>query len=87
MRLERRATAIEPLLSYLAQPSRRSIRPGGVACPAMAWAPPWLFLLDDSGTWMRAQLPTDPCGFALGLFSDEGLPYERLDYSDRAVGE
>jgi hypothetical protein len=53
----------------------------------MGWAPPWLFLLDDSGTWMSPQVPTDPCGFALGLFSDEGPPFDRLDYSDHVVRE
>ena len=87
VRLERRATAIEPLLGYLAQPSRRSTWPDRLACPAMGWAPPWLFLLDDSGTWMSPQVPTDPCGFALGLFSDEGPPFEGLDYSDHVVRE
>lgn len=83
--LERRATSIEPLLRYLARPSQRS-RNRQLACAAMGWIPPWLFITDDAGRWIAPRLPTDPCGFPLGTFDDAHPPaYLQLHYSNLVV--
>jgi len=82
--LERRATEIQPLLTYLARPSRMSHDPE-LACQAMAWSPPWLFLLDADGRWVHPQVPTDPCGFALDQFTERELPWLSLPYTDTVV--
>lgn len=84
--VERRATEITSLLTYLARPSQRSTDPD-LSCPAMAWLRPWLFLVDADGRWVTPQLPTDACGFPVGLFDGENrpLPYDSLPYTDRVI--
>lgn len=84
--VERRATAIAPLVTYLALPSRRSTDPD-LSCPAMAWRRPWLFLIDADGRWVTPQLPTDACGFPVGLVDGDNrpLPYDSLPYTDRVI--
>ena len=83
--LERGATEVAPLLTYLRRPSLQMTNPDGLTCPAMAWSPPWLFLLDDHDRWILPVVPTDACGFALDLFSEAGPAYRHLDYRDRVV--
>ncbi len=88
--LERRATGasdLDALLSYLALPSQRVSSPDDLACPAMGWNPPWLFLLDGDGRWIQPQIPLDPCGFARNLFAtdDHALPYGTMDFDDTVV--
>lgn len=85
--VERRATAIAPLLTYLARPSRQSTNPDKLACQAMGWQPPWLFLVDADERWIAPRLPTDACGFPLGLFAEQSqqLPYDTLPYTDRVI--
>lgn len=84
--LERRATDLDDLLTYLARPGRRSTRPARLTCPAMGWNPPWLFLVDDAGRWVFPALPVDPCGFPLGTFdTPPTLPYLSLEFSDTVV--
>ena len=81
--LERTATDIGPLLTYLARPSER---PTDGACPAIAVLPPWLFLLDETGRYMSPALPRDACGLPLGWQSPESA-WSALPYTDRVVRE
>ncbi|HEY5821338.1 MAG TPA: hypothetical protein VIT20_05150 [Propionibacteriaceae bacterium] len=83
--LERRATDITSLLTYLAQPSRVSTRPDDLVCQTMAVSLPWLFLLDAQGRWVTPALPTDECNFPLGTFDADGPTYGRLAYHDAVV--
>ena len=84
--LERRATEIAPLLTYLARPSRISTDSEDLVCPAMAWLPPWLFLLDDQGRWLSPQLPTTPCGFPLPESTSNGVAsWDALPYTDKII--
>ncbi len=82
--VERRSDAIDPLLTYLARPSRIS-RDRDLACPAMAVSRLWLFLLDADQRWISPQPPTDPCGFPLGTFETEPEPYQTLPWTDTVV--
>lgn len=85
---ERRATdptEITALTTYLRQRSQTVLSPDTLACPAVAWWPPWLFLLDADGRWIRPQIAVDACGFARDLWADGGVPYERLTFTDTAV--
>ena len=71
--LERRATEPDELAAlerYLSRPSETVAFPGRQACNAMGWYPPWLFLVDADGHWIRPQIPTDVCGFPLDLWSN-----------------
>jgi hypothetical protein len=81
--LERTATAIAPLLTYLARPSER---PTEGACPAIAVLPPWLFLLDETGRYVAPAIPRDACGLPLGWQSPESA-WSALSYTDRVVRE
>ncbi|HYI58063.1 MAG TPA: hypothetical protein VEX66_07845 [Microlunatus sp.] len=87
--LERRATdpdELVTLVNYLGLPDLESSDPENQACPAMAWFPPWLYLVDGDGRWIRPQVPVDACGFARDLFtSDHRLPYDTMTYSDTVV--
>jgi hypothetical protein len=84
--LERRATSIEPLLTYLARPSLQARDPQKLVCPAMGWTAPWLFLSDHAGRWITPRLPTDPCGYPLDTFKDPVRPtYLDLHYRDVVV--
>lgn len=82
--LERKAAPTPALLSYLNRPSQRSF---GGGCPAMAWTPPWLVLLDASGGWTAPLIPTDACGFGLGIFDEPGPPYVTLRYQEVSARE
>jgi hypothetical protein len=82
--LERKAAPTPALLSYLDRPSQRSF---GGGCPAMAWTPPWLVLLDASGGWTAPLIPTDACGFGLGIFDEPGPPYVTLRYQEVSARE
>ena len=84
--LEQRADEIAALLTYLARPSQNSTDPDSQACPAMAWARPYLFLRDADGRWLAPAIPHDVCGFPLDQFTDAGPLYTRLRYTDRVVG-
>jgi hypothetical protein len=87
--LERRATdaaELELLSTYLGKRSQTVRSPETLACPAMAWWPPWLFLFDAEDRWIRPQIPVDACGFPLDLWAtDSGVPYDRLTFSDTTV--
>lgn len=85
--LERRAVEIGPLLGYLSRPGRVSTDPDDLVCPAMAWLPPWLFLLDASGRWISPQLPTNECGFALDdVATDAAKPaWSALPFTDKVI--
>lgn len=84
--LERRATDIDGLVTYLHRRDQRSTRPNDLACRAMAWFRPWLFLQDRRGRWISPHIPTDPCGFPLDMFSEpRRLPWTTLTYADRVV--
>ena len=86
--LERRAedpAEVAALVTYLDLRSQTVLSPDTLACPAMAWFPPWLYLLDADGRWIRPQIPVDACGFARDLWADGGVPYERLSFTDTAV--
>lgn len=85
--LERRASDITPLLSYLARPSEVSSRPDDLVCPAMAVTPLWLFLTDADGHWVTPTVPTDACGFPLGTFGQPGPALPELRYRDTVVRE
>ena len=52
-----------PLLATLARPSHRPAP--DQACPALWESQPVIFLVDDDGRAVRAQWPTDACGFLL----------------------
>lgn len=81
--LERTSNDAAPLLSYLATPDEP---PTDGPCPAIAFEPPWLFLLDASGRYVAPQVPLDACGLPAG-WSGEHLAWETLPYTDRVVGE
>ena len=81
--LERTATEIGPLLTYLAQPDER---PTNGACPAIAVLPPWLFLLDDAGRYVAPAIPRDECGLPIG-WSDPPSVWASLSYTDRVLRE
>lgn len=81
--LERRSTELGPLLTYLARPSRWTLR--SVNCLSLGWIPPWLVLVDDSSRWVAPSVPLDACGFALDLFKDSGPAYNNLAYTDAVV--
>lgn len=85
--LERRATDLTRLMAYLDQPSQVATNPRNLSCQAMAWFRPWLFLEDASGRWVYPEVPTDACGFGVGIFDRDGAgpPYEQLRYTDRVV--
>lgn len=83
--LERRATAIGPLIYYLSQPSRLPSYPEQQACPAMGWLRPWLFLTDRAGRWTTPALPTDACGYPLGFFTARGPAYRSLRFHDTVI--
>jgi hypothetical protein len=87
--LERRATdpeQLDELMGYLDRPSQRAPVPDDQVCVSMAWFPPWLYLLDGDGRWLRPQVPVDACGFALDLFtSDHRLPYDTMTFTDTVV--
>lgn len=82
---ERRADTIGDLVEYRNLPSRISTVPDQLVCPAMAVSPSWLFLTDADGRWIYPQLPTDPCGFPLGLFDDTPQPYDRIRFTDTVI--
>lgn len=82
--VERRSNSIDPLLAYSARPSQTSTDPG-LACPAVGLARLWLFLLDADGRWISPKLPTDPCGFPLGIFEARPRPYESLSWTDTVI--
>lgn len=83
--LERTSTEVGPLLTYLAQPSKRT---SSGACTADGWLPPWLFLVDASGHYVAPQIPVDGCGKPLGWYVDrDRLAWETSPYSDRVVRE
>lgn len=79
--LERTATDVGPLLTYLAQPDERA---GEGACPAIGFLPPWLFLLDGDGRYVAPVIPRDACGLPIG-WSGRPVPWESLRYRDRVV--
>lgn len=84
--LERRATDVGPLLDYLQRRGEVETGLRNVACPAMAWSPPWLFLLDADDQWVYPQIPTDVCGFPLrGEGTAEEAPWATLDYRDTVI--
>jgi hypothetical protein len=78
--LERTATDIDPLLTYLDQPDEP---PTDGACTADGWVEPWLFLLDSAGRFVRPAIPVDECGKPLGRGSDpDRTPWLTLAYTD-----
>ena len=84
--MERRATEIDDLIRYLNRPGRRTIRAGEQPCAAINWHPPWLFLTAADGRWIAPQVPVDPCGLPLDMYSETGqLPWMIMAYSDRVV--
>lgn len=84
--VERRATEIDDLISYLDRPGRRTVDPREQPCAAINWYPPWLFLTDADGRWIAPQVPVDPCGLPLDMYSEAGqLPWMIMAYSDRVV--
>jgi hypothetical protein len=83
--VERVASDVDALLSYLRRPSQTSSAPGRTVCPAMAWVRPWLFLRDQSGRWVMPTIPTDECGFPLDQFTAAGPAYAALTYRDTVI--
>ena len=81
VRLERTATDLAPLLTYLARPDEP---PVDGACSADAWLPPWLFLVDAQGRYLRPAIPVDGCEKPLGWYEDrDRMPWLTLAYTDR----
>jgi hypothetical protein len=80
--LERTATEIGPLLSYLSEPSEE---PTDGACAAIGVGRPWLFLLDASGRYLAPAIPTDACGLPLGWQADQPA-WETVPYTERVLG-
>ena len=79
--LERTATRIDPLLSYLARPDEP---PTDGACPAIGFLPPWLYLLDGSDRYVAPAIPRDGCGLPVDWRGSDAA-WRTLAYTDRVV--